>query len=218
VEGVSRHEHGEHSPAFGGQGLLAFVKAKVSSYSIKGAMMLELEAYLAWPFRGLPGLIGFVCRAAVYKMLFGELRSFCWISPNVYFAHCHKIHCGANFGVNSNSYLNAAGGLDIGDNVLLGANVVISSGQHQVGGPEKIVTLQRIIPKRIVIGDGVWIGANAVIMPGLTLGAGTVVGANAVVTHSTEPFSVVAGSPARVLRMRGAGEGRPDPRADLTSP
>jgi len=56
------------------------------------------------------------------------------------------------------------------------------------------------IPKAIVIEDDVWIGAGAVIMPGVTLRRGTVVGANAVVTKDTEEYWVVAGVPARKIR------------------
>jgi acetyltransferase-like isoleucine patch superfamily enzyme len=55
---------------------------------------------------------------------------------------------------------------------------------------------------RIIIEDDVWIGVHAVLMPGVTIGRGCVIGANSVVTHSLPPYSVAAGSPARVLRRR----------------
>jgi phosphonate metabolism protein (transferase hexapeptide repeat family) len=56
--------------------------------------------------------------------------------------------------------------------------------------------------KRVTIGNDVWIGHGAVVMPGLSIGDGAVVGANAVVTRDVEPFSIVAGVPARHLRWR----------------
>ena len=56
--------------------------------------------------------------------------------------------------------------------------------------------------KRVTIGHDVWIGHGGVVMPGVSIGNGAVVGANAVVTRDVEPYWIVAGSPARVLRPR----------------
>ena len=56
--------------------------------------------------------------------------------------------------------------------------------------------------RRVSIGHDVWIGHGAVVMPGLTVGNGAVIGANAVVTRDVEPYTVVAGVPARTLRRR----------------
>ncbi|MFX5587290.1 DapH/DapD/GlmU-related protein, partial [Acinetobacter baumannii] len=73
-----------------------------------------------------------------------------------------------------------------GSYVLIGSNVTISSGQHPIEGELPPVFARQSIPKKIVIGDDVWIGAGAVIMPGVTIARGTVIGANAVVTRDTE--------------------------------
>ena len=54
----------------------------------------------------------------------------------------------------------------------------------------------------VVIGNHVWIGYRAIVLPGITIGEGAVVGAGAVVTHDVEPFSVVAGNPARKIGVR----------------
>jgi phosphonate metabolism protein (transferase hexapeptide repeat family) len=56
--------------------------------------------------------------------------------------------------------------------------------------------------KAVTIGHDVWIGHGAVILPGVTIGTGAVVGANAVVRHHVAPYTIVAGAPARVLRLR----------------
>lgn len=184
---------------------IEYLKTKARVYSIWELILLESEAYLTWPFRGLPSFLGFITRFLVYKLFFKRLDSFCVIQPNVFVVHCFRVECGRNLAVNSNTYINAVGGVEIGNDVLIGANVVVSSGEHQYKDPKKPVTLQKIMPKKITIGNGVWIGANVVIMPGVTLAEGTVVGAGAVVTKSTEPFSVVAGVPARKIRERGKG-------------
>lgn len=94
------------------------------------------------------------------------------------------------------------GGIEIGNNVLLGPNVVISSGEHQYKDSRLPVVLQEIVHKKITIGNGVWIGANAVIMPGVTVAEGTVVGAGSVVTKSSEPFSIIVGVPAEKIKNR----------------
>ena len=175
---------------------------KIRGYSPVTLLRLELEAYLAWPLRSLPSFLGYVSRYLIYKLLFKRLDSFCFIQPNVFFSHCHNIVCGRNFVVNSNSYFHGIGGIEIGDYVLIGPNVVISSGMHEYTQSKKPVMLQKIIPKKIVIEDGVWIGANVVVMPGVTISEGTIVGAGSVVTKSTEPYSVVAGVPAKRIKSR----------------
>lgn len=161
-----------------------------------------MESYLTGLLRNIPGFLGYGLRYFFYKLLFIKLDSMCLVQPNVFIVNCNKIVCGRNFAVNSNTYINAVAGVEIGDNVLLGPNIVISSGEHQYGNSRLSVTLQPILKKKIVIGDGVWIGANAVIMPGVELAEGTVVGAGAIVTKSTEPFSVVVGIPARKIKIR----------------
>lgn len=65
-----------------------------------------------------------------------------------------------------------------------------------------MAALQREFRGDTVIGNDVWIGMDAVIMPGVRIGDGAIIGAKAVVTHDVPPFAVVAGNPARVVKMR----------------
>lgn len=182
--------------------VVGYFLAKIRGYSISSLLLLELEAYLAWPFRLLPSFLGYVPRYIIYKLLFKRLDAFCFIQPNVFFSHCHNISCGKNFVVNSNSYFHGIGGIEIGDYVLIGPNVVISSGMHEYAKSRSPVALQKIVPKKITLEDGVWIGANVVVMPGVKIREGTIVGAGSVVTKSTEPYSVVAGVPAKKIKSR----------------
>lgn len=175
---------------------------KSRKYSFIELLRLEWEALLGWASRWLGGFPGFILRFLINKLLFRKIGFMCYIQPNVFIVHSERIVCGYNFCVNSNSYINGVGGIEIGNNVLLGSGVVISSGEHQYNDSLDPVVLQKIIPKKIIIGNGVWIGANAVIMPGVTLAEGTVVGAGAIVTKSTEPFSVMVGVPARKIKKR----------------
>lgn len=93
-------------------------------------------------------------------------------------------------------HLRANGGLRIGNRVLIAAHVTITTREHPVELPRWGVTKDA----PIVIDDDVWIGAGAVVLPGVTIGKGAVVAAGAVVTASVEPFTVVAGVPARPIK------------------
>ena len=90
----------------------------------------------------------------------------------------------------------------MGDDVLIGSNVTISSGKHPIEGRDTSVFSRSAIPMQIKLGNDVWIGAGASVLPGVDVAEGTVVGANSVVTKDTESYSVVVGAPARVVRFR----------------
>jgi len=85
---------------------------------------------------------------------------------------------------------------------MIAPNVVITGGSH---GKELCGTpmfLQKCDAKGINIGSDVWIGANAVILDGVTIGTGAIVGAGAVVTKSVDENGIVAGNPARIIGHR----------------
>jgi galactoside O-acetyltransferase len=109
---------------------------------------------------------------------------------------------GNNCSINTNVQLGAAfGRIVIGNNVLIGPNVVIRASNHGTAR-ESYMRFQPHTYGEIYIEDDVWIGSNAVITSGVNLAVGTVVGAGAVVTKSTEPYSIVAGVPARKIGER----------------
>ncbi len=182
--------------------VLQFLIEKIGHYSIFKLFYSQIEAILFWLFGGLPGIIGFTLRCLLYKILFKRLNGFAWIQPNVQIVETRNLKVGKMFGVNSGTYINAIGGITIGDFVLIGSNVTISSGKHPVEGANPPVYARPVEPKPIIIEDDVWIGAGVVIMPGITLRKGTVVGANSVVTKDTEEYSIVVGAPAKKIRSR----------------
>lgn len=112
------------------------------------------------------------------------------------------LQIGNDCDVNTNVQIGAASGrIIMGDHVMIAANVVLRAANHGMarGIPMKN---QSSVPGEIQIEDDVWIGSNAVITADVVLARGTVVGAGAVVTHSTEPYSIVAGVPARKIGER----------------
>jgi acetyltransferase-like isoleucine patch superfamily enzyme len=182
--------------------LRSFLRGKIGHLSAGELLFSQYEAWWLWLVGGLPGVVGCAVRTAVGKLLFKELRGFAWIQPGVTFVQTNRIRVGSHFGINTGSYINGIGGITMGNHVLIGSNVTISSGQHSIDGTMPPVFARPSLPKAITIEDDVWIGAGAVIMPGVTLRRGTVVGANSVVTRDTDEYAVVVGAPARKVRTR----------------
>lgn len=124
--------------------------------------------------------------------------------PPFYTDFGKNIAIGRNVFINSGCHFQDQGGIAIGDGALIGHNVVLATVNHALE-PEKR-RRNRYAPIRI--GENVWIGSNATILPGVTLGDWAVVAAGAVVTKDVPPMTVVGGVPARVLRTISEGEAR----------
>ena len=107
-----------------------------------------------------------------------------------------NIHLGENVFINAGCKFQDQGGIYIGDNVLIGHNVVMATLNHEEN-PESRANL---IAAPIKIGNKVWIGSNATILPGVTIGDGAIIAAGAVVTKDVEEESIVAGVPAKFIR------------------
>ncbi len=172
------------------------------SFSLKQLIVLVLEEYVAWMVRYIPGFEGFVLRYLFYKMLCKKMERFPFIFPGAYLQHCYGIEVGRNLNVNRGVHIYGRGGVKLGDYVLIGPNVIIASSQHRYDIAGTPILFQGHEKEPVVIGSDVWIGANAVILPGVTVGDGTIIGAGAVVTNDTEPYSIVGGVPARKIGER----------------
>lgn len=119
---------------------------------------------------------------------------------NIYIGDGSKVQIGEFCRINENVFLQGAA---IGDYVMIAPNVTILSKSDQYSSTDIPMIQQgetdEILP---VIEDDVWIGRNAIIMPGICIGKGSVVAAGAVVTKNVEPYSVVGGVPARLIKRR----------------
>jgi len=194
--------------------MVNFVRNKMGHMRFGELLFLQSEAFAMWLCGGIPGFPGFVIRFVLFKLLFKRLGGFCWVQPGVTFAHSNRLRVGKFFGCNTGSYINAVGEIVLGDYVLFGSNVTVSSGVHPIDGKEPPVIMRATLPRRIVIEDDVWLGAGAVVMPGVTIRRGSVIGANAVVTRDTEEYGVYAGAPARKIRSRLSAAGSIDVNAE----
>ena len=103
----------------------------------------------------------------------------------------------------SDCYFGAAGGIEIGDDVVAGQYIRFHSENHNFNDLDTLIRDQGVSHKGIKIGKNCWIGAGVVFLDGSELGDGCVVAANAVVNKKFESNSVIAGIPARVISKRG---------------
>jgi acetyltransferase-like isoleucine patch superfamily enzyme len=99
--------------------------------------------------------------------------------------------------------LYGTGGVVIGDAVRIAAHVVIVAAMHRFDSVDIPIHEQGSSASGIVIEDDVWIGAGARILDNVRVGRGAIVGAGAVVVKDVEPFTIVGGVPARLLKYRG---------------
>lgn len=108
---------------------------------------------------------------------------------------------GDNSGIGVDCELN--GQVEIGDNVLMGPEVVVYTQNHQYSNPNRPIICQGYsLPKPVKIGNDVWIGRRAMLMPGVEIKRGCIVAAGAVVTKNFDDYSVIAGNPAVAVKTR----------------
>jgi len=117
---------------------------------------------------------------------------------------CHsRLSVGAHSVIGDRALLDARNGISIGENVNLSSNVSIYTEQHDHEDPDFKSTSDTHYGVRI--DDRAWLGPNTIVLPRVHIGEGAVVAAGAVVTKDVEPFTIVAGIPARPVGKRNTG-------------
>jgi maltose O-acetyltransferase len=124
--------------------------------------------------------------------IFGPLR-FVWYG-NV----AGNVRIGRNCFINRDVSLDPSGAITIGDGVVIGQEVAVITAGHSIAGPGHRAGIYR--PEPVRVGDGAWIAARAMLLPGVTVGHGAIVAAGAVVAADVAANVLVGGVPARVLR------------------
>lgn len=145
----------------------------------------------------------------ILRPLFGACGRNVSFNPFDRFSYA-SIRIGDDVYIGSGACFASRKGLAIGSKVMFGPNVTIRSGNHNtsvVGQYMFDVREKREEDDQpIVIEDDTWIGAGVIILRGVSVGRGAIIGAGAVVTRTVPPYAVVAGVPARVLRLRWSRE------------
>jgi acetyltransferase-like isoleucine patch superfamily enzyme len=120
------------------------------------------------------------------------------------FASPHNVRIGERVAVGPENRLWASPNatLTIDDDALLGPGVTIVTSNYHLADRSKAPLDQPYVESDVVIGKRCWLGANVVILPGVTIGEGAVIAAGAVVAHPIPPWSIAGGIPAKVLKYR----------------
>ncbi len=140
-------------------------------------------------------------RMALLKEILAEVGENCYVEPPLHANWgCHT-HFGNNVYANFNLTLVDDTDIYVGDGVLFGPNVVVAVAGHPVDPELRRKVAQFNLP--VHIGNNVWIGAGAIILPGITIGDNSVIGAGSVVTKDIPANVVAVGNPCRVLREIG---------------
>ena len=133
----------------------------------------------------------------IFSQLTGQPveESFC-LFPPFYSDYGQNITVGKGVFINSCCHFQDQGGITIGDGAQIGHNVVLATLDHEQDPSRRSITK----PGPITIGKNVWIGSNATVVPGVSIGGGAIVAAGAVVTKDVPPNTVVGGVPARIIK------------------
>ena len=154
--------------------------------------------------RLVPTQLGIAARWVVVRRLAARCGDCVAIHDGVYLFRLEYAAFGDNVSVHPMCYLDATGGLTIGNDVSIAHGASILTTEHDYTQPGVMIRDASVRRAAVTIGDDVWIGAGARILAGVTIGAHAVVGAGAVVTRDVPARQVVAGVPARGLKASGS--------------
>ena len=170
--------------------------------SFKKKLGMALYRGLAMHLPRSQGGLGSVCRAV--RAFFARM-ALDKCGKNVNIEHGAQFGFDTSIGDNSGIGINAilSPGITIGNDVMMGPYCMMFTSNHAIGDRTTPMWKQGHEERRpIVIVNDIWIGARVTILPGVHVGDGSVIGAGAVVTKDVEPYSIVAGNPARKIGSR----------------
>lgn len=172
----------------------------------------ERAYYGYWLIWQLPGLFGVMVRARYLRKRMKKAGANLLVQPGCRFRSIEKLEVGDNVVIGYDNFIQALGGLTIGNNVSMGPGVKIWSVNHDYEDADVPVEDQGQSHKPVNIGDNVFIASSSFIMPGTSLPEGCIVSAGSVVgAKPYRPFSILSGNPARVIGYRGGRNPNAEP-------
>lgn len=149
-------------------------------------------------------------RNVFYKLMGAKIGKETVLFRRIDMLYPKGLNIGDNGSIGWFAHIDARGGINIGDNVVIASYSKLITGGHNVDDPSFNAEF-----KPIIIKDRVWIGTGATILQGVVVGEGAVVAAGAVVTKDVPKFTVVGGCPAKVIRKRNSKLNYKIPKAPL---
>lgn len=169
-------------------------------------IILKILGYLLHKIDQILKLTKFeiICKK-VYKYKIGATANIgkgVTIHQSVYFRNPENLIIGDNSNINHGCELYCSGGITIGKGTMISYQVMIFSDSRTYMGKEPLKSRieRNVLP--VVIGSDVWVGARSIILPGVHIHDYAIVAAGSVVTKSVEPWSIVAGNPAKFIKSR----------------
>ncbi|BAN01769.1 acyltransferase [Ilumatobacter coccineus] len=162
------------------------------------ASVVHRRMFAVWLANRLPNAMFVRVRTALFRVAGIEIGHGSAILGRVRVWGAESLSIGRNTTLSPPVAICLDAAVEIGDGVLIGHDTILATGRHEIGpadargGP--------LAPEPITIGNGVWIGASVLILPGVTIGDGAVVAGGAVVTADVAANTIVGGVPASVLR------------------
>ena len=168
------------------------------SYSAGAAWLTQLVWFcLASPLVALRCLPGSLWRCCVLRSFGAQIGVGCRIKPGLRVKYPWRLQVGCHCWLGEDVWIDNLAPIRLGDQVCLSQGVYLCTGNHNYATSDF-----SLICKPIQIDSGAWIGAQACLAPGVTIGSDAVVSLGSVVIQSVEPATVVAGNPAQLLRSR----------------
>ena len=165
----------------------------------KAVKRRRLVWFIAWKLSAswLPYFIGNKWRVWLLKCFGMKHFGHVGVYPSVKVWAPWNVEMGSYVAIDDAVNLYSVGKIAIGTKVAISREAFICTASHDITKPNR-----PLVTAPITIGDGVWIGARAILLPGVTIGEGAIVAAGAVVTKDVEPWAVVGGNPAKFIKKR----------------
>lgn len=150
----------------------------------------------------IPGEFGMYFRGYIISKLIKSNAKRLKIPQHVHIYNLKNLSVGNNVRFGKYSQINCIDKVIVGDNVMFGPFVMLTTLNHGFNDLETPMNRQNPSTSPVIIEDDVWIGGHVSILPGVRIGGGSIVGAGSVVTKDVEPYTIVGGVPAKVIKNR----------------
>jgi acetyltransferase-like isoleucine patch superfamily enzyme len=174
----------------------------IGRYGIKKLIYYSVYFTIYGLVKYIPPPIGDFLRYLILKLFLKRVMFWTSIKDGVTIYFPDRVKIGKNVTINEYVFIDGYGTVKISDNVRIGHRTSIISEDHNYSSKNKPIFKQEKIAEPVIINNDVWIGCDAKILKGVTIGNGAVIGAGSVITKDIPPYSVVVGNPGKIIKFR----------------